>query len=314
MINDGILTYPGAGTGFKWQPESELLYAFLLAALSTIIVYQTTSIVFDLVLGLKKKGTVKVSLVGSLLLAEESSLISSFVSLFPKSRLANFKFHGSKSNPFDCSLHSKSISSQALIAFLILLVASPLINIAGVILTVESDTIASFQDAAFGGIAVGLNKNAPSRDAVRICTPHKKWYSNLEYPLAEVYTCIHATSDEKPSNFPSGVTGSLTISKNVDVEGPLDSIVIEFKNETFAHKLFFHVDISVARATYRVKSLITMNDGANLIQSGERHVLRNCNSGNLFPRDIPRTVELHRTSPKNGLCAKISHVKSTRKS
>lgn len=293
MIEGNFLTYPGAKTGFKWQPENEILYAFLVTIFSTIIVFQATAIVFDLIFGMNERGKVRISDIGCLLLVEESSIFSWYSSLFPGSHLTAMKFHGFRARGTTCSPESKNTTTRALITFLVLLIASPAINIMGVILAVEHDTVVSFQEANFGGIAVGVN-DEPKFFGHRICSLHETKFSTLEHPIAEVFTCVHATSHEHPSKFPSGVTGTLRVSTNVEVLSPIDSIVVEFRNATFSFRIFFHVDISVGKFLYRVKSKLTAVNGAKLVSDGVQRLLANCTS----PGSLPLEQQLFpKTSP-----------------
>lgn len=95
MIRDGYLAHDADESPLlRWQIENEVLHAFLIATLTTILAYQTTAIFFDLLLGFKPRGEAEVTDIAVDILAEESSPLSVCASLFRNDFFSRWRFHG----------------------------------------------------------------------------------------------------------------------------------------------------------------------------------------------------------------------------
>lgn len=142
--NEGITIQSKENPLLFWRPESEILSNIIIALMLTIISYQTTAIIIDLLFGLKPSGISKVSDLMLSQLMHRSSLTSLHRQFRPQKRTG------------DPSQTSTFCHPICLKLFLVLLLA-PFINIATIVPTLTVDTTLTFSEAGLGGLAFGIH-------------------------------------------------------------------------------------------------------------------------------------------------------------
>lgn len=284
MIKDGAITYPGVRSTLQtWQPVDPVIYAILVATLTTILSYQATSLLFDLALGFKPRGNARVSDVGTLLLTEEASLPAACANLWDNSFIARWKFHGFRGHcpRSDLHLENNHMRLGVFAKFLSLLVVAPLVNLLTIVLNIENDRFVSFEEAQFGGISFGVNDNLTAVLKAKhseMCSHYEPRYARLETPLTEFLTCTseifvgQAGVDAEP-------VSTFKLSRGEVGEGtPGESIVAEFTHGKLSSRLVHHADVYVSPRgkAYRLRPALTLEQGTRLFQVGIERQLKEC--------------------------------------
>lgn len=145
--------------------SSPVFYALFSAFLTTVLSYQSALILTDLCFGKPSQGKAKLSDIGALLLIQEMSILSITTAIFDTDFLRRMRYspelhrystsHQSGSQGAGSRLHC-----AVLLKVLVLLFGIPLINAVSIILLLEKDQEYTFEQAKFGGVALGrLNES-----------------------------------------------------------------------------------------------------------------------------------------------------------
>lgn len=152
MIDNGVISLPSRDVLQTWQPSSSIISALLVATLTTLLSFHVAAAVTDVILGCKPRGHARVSAMEAHLLRHKASPLTLLRALLPSS------FHPGHNPSQDRSPNddrARFLSSRTVIKLLLLLVVSPMANIAAITLTLETDTILTFRDVNFVGAALG---------------------------------------------------------------------------------------------------------------------------------------------------------------
>eukprot|EP00177_Eucheuma_denticulatum_P004460 GFKZ01008100.1.p1 GENE.GFKZ01008100.1~~GFKZ01008100.1.p1 ORF type:complete len:458 (+),score=45.41 GFKZ01008100.1:327-1700(+) len=302
MIENGRVTYPDINrTLSNYQPPSEVLNAFLVAMLTTILTYQLAAIIFDILLGLKAPGQTTASDMSTLILTEDSSLLSIMASLNISRTITRWKFYGVRSSSdIEChaSRHRIRISYKALFKFFVLLIAAPFASTLSVFLTIERDIPLTFADVRFGGIAFGLNENLSTPiqgDTTQTCVTYDTTLSRLEVPLAEFSACFTASLVKSLTANESDVAvfrmshGPIAESRVARV--PQDAILVEVDKPPFLISVVMFADLRTPEGVFRVKEAVNLEFARALFENGVLELARICLYNVTRPLNITETRE-----------------------
>lgn len=160
MLDGNQLTYASAERPwYAWELESRYLNSFLVAVLVTIISYQATALVFDVLLGFKKRGEARVNAFHSLLLAWKSSPLAVSSSVFRKDWITRSYYKGHIPKGTSIAREEKRVTATTTGRLLVLLAVAPIANVLSVIMTLERTKEVTFAEAGFEGAVFGVNKD-----------------------------------------------------------------------------------------------------------------------------------------------------------
>lgn len=151
------LSYPPPST--SWQQAelpSTALTALVVAILTTIISYQLTALLLDVVLGCKPRNVARVHTFQTLLLSRKASPLALLNAIFRKDHLTRRYFQNNLPEREVISREDKPVRLPALVLLFSLLVAAPVVNIISVILIIEQERPVSFAQANFGAWNLGI--------------------------------------------------------------------------------------------------------------------------------------------------------------
>lgn len=306
MIEGKDITYPNIDSTFSnYQPPNELLNEFLVAMLTTVLTYQLAAIIFDVLLGFKTPGQATASDISTLILTEDSSLLSIMASLNISRTITRWKFHGFRSSRnTECHANHRNarISFAVLVKFFILLVAAPFASTLSVFLTIERDIPLTFADVGFGGIAFGLREDLSTPivgNTSQTCVTFNTRLGRLESPLTEFSTCFLASIVVQIKNDTKRTKGGVfRMSHGPAAESrvtrvPQDAVLVEFERPPDLVTVVMHADLRTPQGVYRLKENIDLNYARALFQNGVVELAATCFRPELGqgPLNIIETLE-----------------------
>lgn len=229
MQQDGRLDYGNGESALSfWQIDNIALNALVIAVLTTILSYQASSIIFDLLLGFKPRYQTAVANLQILLLVRRSSVLSVFKELFGRQHSdADCNCDASFEEPFPELAPEEHeperpgrIKNSIALKLITLLLIAPIVNIASVILTLEHNKTLRFADTSFGAYALGVNEDysySKTEKLTETCEVNPILLSREEEALVKFITC---TSSSGELQFQNQDIGMLTIrlSSNVSIQ------------------------------------------------------------------------------------------------
>lgn len=153
----GELTYSTSSS--TWQTSefaSPILNTLSLAVLTTLISYQVTALITDLLLGTKQRGNTDVPALQTALLVRQATPLAVFTNLLRQDRLTRLYFRPDLPASTRIARDPARVSPIVSFRLLLLLAAAPLINVLSIVLTLESSHDLSFEEAGAGGFALGV--------------------------------------------------------------------------------------------------------------------------------------------------------------
>lgn len=160
MIVEGRLTYRSVDLSWlRWEFQNFAVNDFAVAAVTTILSYQTASLLFDIFLGVKRKNVTKARDIHTLLLLRKASPLAVCNNLLRKDWLTRIYYGRDLPKDTTIARDKHHIKNKVAIRLLFLLLVPPFINIVSVMSTLWSEQKLTFADAGFQGVALGVNKN-----------------------------------------------------------------------------------------------------------------------------------------------------------
>ncbi|KAI0559815.1 hypothetical protein FGB62_136g00 [Gracilaria domingensis] len=275
MIRNNQLTYVGADSVFRnLRPQSDLLYEIIFAVLVTVFVYQLTKLSLELLLGQRRTGEIPVSdLYIYVILSGLTffSIISFLRSLFQPAQDA-------QELALSTAMKSKMSGRAARMVtkFALLVLAVPGIQVLGLFLGLEGETLVSFRDVKFGGLAMGLvedqsrnRKNDSSR-----CQKLETRLGHGETGVTDFFRCYGIT---EPLPFDTGnnlKAGSFVVllsptSTNIGV-----TVIVPGKRWL----TFLSLDINDGQKPYSLRNLLTFEQQSRIFEHGVREMAKPCSS------------------------------------
>lgn len=291
MIEGNAITYPNAQAPFDtWGPDQQTLLSFLVAVLSTVLAYQATSIIFDLILGRKPRGEACITDFSLLLLAEELSPLSIAANVLSSPALAKVRTQGGLRSRLSADSNEaetivrKPVPPRLSAKLLILVISVPLVNLIAVIITLERDSEVTFGSAKFDGIALGVNADLSTiatSDHDLYCRKLQTSYGKGETAVAEFFLCLYVLISGAG---PEAVPDTFVMSSSIREDAPFSSILLEYtvtdptSGDSLVLRSIAHIDVGVRRASYRLFSFLSAEEGERLFERAVQNILQTSDS------------------------------------
>lgn len=193
MIRDNRLTYLSSSSlWYESEFSSPTLNAVAIAAAMTLISYQTTAIIFDLILGFKGKWVSTVSRLHILLITRKATPLVVSNNLLRRDWLTALYYRGDIPPGVAIARERERIRFATALVLLFLLAVAPLINIVSIVLTLEREHTRTFAESGFGGAAFGVKPGLDITEEERLtelCVRLPVLSAPGDTPLAEFSLC-----------------------------------------------------------------------------------------------------------------------------
>lgn len=271
MIRNFRITYDNFETPLQlWQFQNPFLHEFAVAALTTVLAYQTTSIFLDIFLGSKARGEVTLADLFILLRTEDSSLRFKAIRFFLKKifGILDWKpIHPDKSRKLGAGY-------RPILKLCLLLLLIPTVNVVCVSLTLERDVVMSFRDARFGGMSAGSRADigsftTQSDNQTGQCFPYSIDHGSRDLPLVEIFFCT--TIDD-----PRDIKLDNVTTKTVVVRSREGDIVVGMSSPNFSLFVRSYLMIWTAGKSFRVKPTLTSEEASRIVRDGAKRILQLC--------------------------------------
>lgn len=287
MISNGNLTYVFSENQWLFAEfDSAIVNALVIAALSTILSYQATAIVFDLLLGLKEKKLAPINLFQVLLLVRRSSPVSVINSLLRRDWLTGIYFKGYLPERSEISRHNRPIRYSVTARLIILLIAAPLINIIAVVFTFENTLDVTFAQAQFGGVALGISpNNSNSTDAavttVRRLTERCQIYpilaqqgDNVQVQFSSCYSLKPPPKDRDSENTASFVSVKIVNWRDILITFDVGTTAFEFRKFAW---------LDTRSKTAGLQATVAVPDALSLVNTAVDLITPSCDEDPIDP-------------------------------
>lgn len=263
MIENGTLVYGREEPVLQaWELSADIPNVLLIAFLSTLLSYQATAIFFDLFLGIKQRRLACLSDLHTLLLVRQSSPLAVATNLFRKDWLTRQSFNLAPYGP-PIARDPDHVRVPVAIKLLLLLSVAPLVNICAIVLTLEDDDVLTFEDARFGGIALGINDDfsvVEMKQLTAICEYLPVNLARGEKSAAEFSICEFGSGFRHPE---------LQFTSEVSLYSVSD---ITLRVEVIVHGLRFTAERSAYLHTnghaFNIRHRVTREDALALVDRG----------------------------------------------
>lgn len=271
MIRNGTITYDAFDSSLlTWRTEDPILHTFLVAVLTTIFAYQTTAIFCDVLVGFKPTGEAVITDLGSVLLAQESSILSAAVSVLHNVTLLRWRFPGFKCTCSDEGREQSGINFLVRSKFIVLFLLTPVLSVISVVISLEGDSVVSFRDAHFGGIALGIADDDRIVNGHRNnldCGKYKVTYARNDKENASFYKCSLAYKLNKRTLNATTLSMSQTFN---------DEVVLKFASPNQRYGSYFRIDVRIVGEVYRLRGNIPLTKVKSLMRSGQSKMMKGC--------------------------------------
>lgn len=150
----GGLSYSAQQTRLlSWEFDNPQLSAQVTAFLATLLAFQVSGLIYDLILGVKTKNVASTGDLHMVLLTRRLSPLAISSNLFRRDRLTRL-YYGRENITRDSEIarDPQKIKAIVVVRFLILLSVGPLCNIAVIVLSLRTQNTLTFADVQFESI------------------------------------------------------------------------------------------------------------------------------------------------------------------
>lgn len=192
MIRNHSITYEAIESPLMaWRAGDPILHSLLVAFVTTVLSYQLTAIVFDLLVGFKPAGRALVTDLTTVILAQEPSLLSAAANMFQNVTLWRWRYKSQRLDIPAMESQKAVITLPVRLKFCILFCIAPILHLLAVVVSFETDSVMAFEDVKFGGIALGFNPNQSldfTRESTE-CVRYRVGHTNHEVVTASFHFC-----------------------------------------------------------------------------------------------------------------------------
>lgn len=199
MNNNGMLTYSNIDPLLvSWSMENRVLNTLVTALLGTIIALQGKALLFDLILGFKRKGVMKIHDMHIFLLSGESSPLAVLDAIFRSDWITRKRLRGDVPRGTKIDRDPRRIRLVVYVRLLLLLMIGPALQITAISLSLEADRTYSFKEAGFSGLKFGIDfESQVSLEVESLsCSAVKVDYGKTDSALASFHRCSDLTLDK----------------------------------------------------------------------------------------------------------------------
>lgn len=189
---DGYLTYTNKDPAIlSYSFDNGTLNTFVIALLSTIVALQGAAAIFDLTLGFKKRGTLRIHDLHVFLLSTGLSALAVVDPMFRIDWITRKRFRGDIPKDTNIDREKRKIQPIVYIRLFLLLFIGPVLNIIIISLSLEAYQSYTFRDAGFGGLAIGANLNSQVQvdPESAFCFLAKVRYGKTDSALTTFHKC-----------------------------------------------------------------------------------------------------------------------------
>lgn len=160
MIRDNKLSYTSVDQPWHvFEIPNTFFSSLVTSILVTAISYQVTSILFSVVLGLKKRDETKLKNFGIVLLARYlSSPLALMNSILRMDWLTRLYYYGDIPSDTRISRDPARVKVRTVISLIFLVVATPIFDTLLVALSLSRSSGVTFEEAGFRGVQLGVNE------------------------------------------------------------------------------------------------------------------------------------------------------------
>lgn len=264
-----------------WQQAeftSTALTALTLALLATLISYQVTALMSDLVLGWKPRNVARIHTFQSLLLSRKGSPIAILNALFRSDFLTRFYFQGNLPARAVITRDHERIRPKAVFLLLTLLVSAPLVNILVVVMTIEDTEDLTFAEAGFPNVSFGIwNEEGPQirlQPYSEVCSFVPVDYHPQDTALSRFLLCSNVLGPEvsDPSE-PTRRKGSISILNNANI-----SLKIQVQVGTSFMEGHYQGNLKTRTENLRLLMNATRSDAERMAWRGVEYIQTACGS------------------------------------
>lgn len=189
---DGYLTYTNKDPAIlSYSFDNGTLNTFVIALLGTIVALQGAAAIFDLTLGFKKRGTLRIHDLHVFLLSTGLSALAVVDAMFRIDWITRKRFRGDIPKDTNIDREKRKIQPIVYIRLFLLLFIGPVLNIIIISLSLEAYQSYTFRDAGFGGLAFGANLNSQVQvdPESAFCFLAKVRYGKTDSALTTFHRC-----------------------------------------------------------------------------------------------------------------------------
>lgn len=160
MIASSRLTYSSKPSPwFSLEFNDVVLNTLMIAIIATVLSYQLTAVIYDIVLGTKKKNLTPIHAFQTLLLVRGRALVAVLSNVLGRDWLTRLFYRQETPEDTKTSRTQQQISISVFMRLSLLLIAAPVANILSISLTLESSRDLTFAGAHMKGVAFGVNSD-----------------------------------------------------------------------------------------------------------------------------------------------------------
>lgn len=190
MIRNGTIIYTASDS--PWEPSEGILSAAAIGLFTTLLSYQSFSVLHTLFLGGRRRHTASPAAMHIHLLLRKCSplaVLSALTRSDTFTRLYHFKALSPNSS---IARDHGRIQPFVVIKLIVLLIAAPLLNMAALVMTLENEKVLTFREAGFGGIALSPVPNSSAIRTHRLTqfceAPEIDWKGG-DFPVMQLSLC-----------------------------------------------------------------------------------------------------------------------------
>lgn len=262
---------------FTWSTPWPALNTVVIAILTTVLSYQTTAALSDLLAGWKPKGKTTASQIHSHLLSNEKSTLHTLAAIMRLDILDRIRLRHRASIPSSMTIERNTSSVRFLVLgrLILLLAIPPSINVLSIVLALERDTILTVANSKFQGVSVGvLRELTPIRErgaTTVVCHHVPTRFGENEDSLMDFSLCSGLRPSIPPTLGPDTnesllegyVEGATQVTA---VNLPRGSISVSFKQRLLERSYAIWLDVNHEDGIFRTKPRWNVDDARALVR------------------------------------------------
>lgn len=268
---------------FTWKFSNPIVDAFLLALVTTIFTYQLIALIFDLLLGFKKKGTATRTDILSVLIADEGTILGTLAGLLNNTYLLRLRYGLEPPNFQKLDLQPTVRRPRVVTKFIILVTTPAFVSVLSIALVQTYEKEVSFGASRFQGMALGIDDPSRAVKTVPLRPSCSKLVSNLdidEEPIATFLRCSKISS-VRPVEGPG-----YSFIKLTEYEDYRYGLLLEIPKFRMEDKIY--VDATVKNVIFRLKGEIEEFEVRSILNQTISEIDRICESTTNAP--IPNST------------------------
>lgn len=304
MIENGTITYSNKDPWLlSWSIDNESLNSVFIALLSTTAALQGAAIVFDLVLGFKRRGTLKLHDLHMYLLSTGLSALAVVDATFRNDWISKKRLRGDVPKNTGIGRDSRKIRWTVYFRLFLLLFIGPVLSVVVISLSLEANWTYTFSEAGFGGLSFGIDPDSQAHTGTdsENCFSNNVSYGKTDSALVSFHTCRFLDLDNRPQENVN--LGEVLLVVSVTDRGFFNMIIA---NETSIVSLRKQGEMRRLGQTSRVKPEVNDTYLLSLAEFGSSKLEKAC--GSSFASDGMGNSSTQLYARYRGACNNISYI------